>query len=65
MKNLSLKNLNFSADSLLPREQLKTVFGGHLIKDCPDGHAKCSCSNPDGSVTVGCSSSGNCDGFCD
>ncbi|MFD0798015.1 hypothetical protein ACFQZJ_11115 [Maribacter chungangensis] len=64
MKKLSLEKLNLRSDDLLQREQLKTVFGGYG-NGCPDGHARCSCADPGGGVTVGCSSTGNCAGFCD
>lgn len=63
MKKLSLKNLSLGANDMLQRNELRTIFGGYG-NGCPDGHARCSCSLPDGSVIVGCDSSGNCNTFC-
>jgi len=58
-----MNTLNFRAEDFLQREQLKTIFGGHE-NGCPDGHARCSCNDPEGGVIVGCSSTGNCKNFC-
>ncbi|WP_127137673.1 hypothetical protein [Flagellimonas oceanensis] len=59
-----MKKSSFKSDEILGRNQLKSIFGGYE-DDCKEGTVKCSCDNPDGSVTVGCSSTGNCDNFCD
>ena len=55
MKKLSLKNLEFEANELLQRNQLKTVVGGYG-HNCPDGTAPCTCNGVDkGCKTVqGC-----------
>lgn len=55
MRALNLSKLNLRAESLLQREQLKSVFGGYL-----DDYSTCSAKCDDNGNSVSCTGTYSC-----